>query len=256
MLGLLSLVVGQTSKAAPTDPLPSAENAAEPVSMVRLSWTRRNDRASDAIQKVFIHPTILADNVGAEFKADERQAILYELDRQLCYELSRRFPIASSVGGLAAEVRMTITRLDATGRIAKGPVNSAEFYNSLPVIRQDSGPTGGIAIEGQMLGPILRNQIAAMSWARDLKPIETENPPISRFGEAMGLLQPAGLAVAEAFASEERQERVIGESDPCHAFGPRNGKNSSMLTGTDGTPIDSPKGSEPPANPGQSGKPK
>ena len=232
MLGLTLLGACQTTQTAPSGNLSTYEGVEATSKMQRAAVRqRRDDQASDVIQSVFIRPSILAANVGSALKQEDQQAVLYEVDRQLCYELSRRFPIVSIADEQAAEVRTVIVRLEPTNQLGSGASAVAQFFNPLPLNVRAPGSTGGLGIESELLVPNSGQQIAAITWARDATPIGTESPSFSRVGDALQLAQPASKAVADAFATKTRKSRKIAKPDPCQAFGPRFQITSGTLVG-------------------------
>lgn len=182
---------------------------------------RRDDALAAAVESVFIEPASLAPGVGAQLTRPERGLVLREVDRQLCYELSERFTILPEAALDAAHVRAVVTRIAPTGRVASAASAASGFFIPGPIGLRVPGTLGGLAAEAELLVGDERRQAAVILWSRDAQPVGTDNPSLSRVGDAVQLAEPFGDAVGDAFAHPDRQVRAVPDPDPCARFGPR-----------------------------------
>ena len=182
--------------------------------------SRRDDAGSDAIRRIFIERTIAAPGIGVDLDAGERDRVLREIDRQVCYELSERFVVAAAPGPDTALVRAVVVRITPTGRMGSMASAAAGFIVPIVKIRAPTS-LGGLAVEAEMLAAPTGEQIAVVSWARRAQILGVDAPSLSRVGDALQLAEPFGDAVGDAFASPARPLLAIPEPDPCAAFGPR-----------------------------------
>ena len=145
--------------------------------------------------------------------------VLREVDRQVCYEVSERFDLASD-DDAAAPLRVGVTAVRVNGRAAAGLAAVANHLIPGPGTVRAPGTTGGLAAEAELTDAAGR-RIAALTWARDAQPVGTDTPSLSRIGDALQLAEPFGDAVGDAISNPERKPRRIADPDPCAAFGPR-----------------------------------
>lgn len=181
---------------------------------------RRDDAASDRVAAVFIVPAVYAQGVGEGLSQADRAMVLNEVDRQICFEVSERFDIASSPGPQTATIRTAVVRLHPTGRV--GSVVSAAAGYFVPVVSlRPPMTTGGIAVEAELLEAETGRQIAAIAWGRNAQYVGRDSGSLSRVGDALQMAEPMGDAVGDAFSSKVRAVRPIPDPDPCAVFGPR-----------------------------------
>jgi hypothetical protein len=110
---------------------------------------------------------------------------------------------------------------------------AANFFIPGPIGVRTPGTTGGLAAESELLAPD-GTQVAALTWGRNANVVGTDNPSLSRVGDALQFAEPLGDAVADAFAPAGRPVRAIAKPDPCARFGPRSqpgGFLARMATG-------------------------
>jgi hypothetical protein len=182
---------------------------------------RRDDAAATAIDRLVIEPAFLAGSAGSALTEEERRAVLREVDRQVCYELSERFALSQTPDQQAGRVRVAVTRIDPTGRVGSAASAVASRFIPGPIGVRAPGSTGGLSAEAEMLAPLTDAQVAAIVWSRNATTVGTEKPSLSRIGDAAQLAEPFGDAVGDAFAPVERPVRPIPDLDPCAAYGPR-----------------------------------
>jgi hypothetical protein len=191
---------------------------------VRAAITESRDAAQlGRIAKVAIAPTTLAPGAGgAWLTPPERTALLREIDAQLCFELSERYEIAREGDPDAARVRAAVTGVDATGRAASAASAAASFFIPGPLGLRAPGTLGALSAEAEMLAPLTNAQIAAISWTRAATAVGTDNPSLSRIGDALQFVEPFADAAARTLSADKPARRKIdGKADPCAAFGQR-----------------------------------
>ena len=182
---------------------------------------------------------------GAQRLADEESAIAMvgepwpELEEWLSGREGLRL---DSVGGVedagAAvredRVRAVVSRIGATGRAASAASAASGFFIPGPIGLRVPGTLGGLAAEAELLAANDQGQAAAILWSRDAQAVGTDNPSLSRVGDAVQLAEPFGDAVGDAFSPEDREVRAIADPGPCARFGPRfrpEGVAAGFLTG-------------------------
>ena len=158
------------------------------------------------------------DEAGADLPEAERQMVLREVDRQVCYEISERFTLSATPEG-AARVRTGVVDIRPTGAAGSGVAAVANALIPGPGTVRVPGTTGGLAAEAELLAD--GRQVAALAWARNATVVGTDTPSLSRVGDALQLAEPFGDAVGDAFAPADREVREIPDPDPCARFGPR-----------------------------------
>jgi hypothetical protein len=195
---------------------------------------RRDDSGSDRIRQVFIQQAFLAPGIETELSPEEKTMVLREVDRQMCFEVSKRFAIAPVAGPEAGTIRTAIVRLRSNSRLGSVAEAVVDFVNPIPVVnfRSPTG-TGGLAIESELIAPDGR-QVAAITWTRNARMIGRIKPSLSRAGDALQLAEPLGDAVAKAFASDDRPSIKIGKLDPCARFGARKNIKRTLASGVVG----------------------
>ena len=181
----------------------------------------RDEAAARAIERVRIEPAVLVGDAAPGLTAEEQALVLGEIDRQVCYELSERFTIAPAQDAAAGRVRLAATRILPTNPAGSAASAAANYFIPGPIGVRAPGSTGGLAAEAELLSPEGR-QVAAIVWARNATVVGTDNPSLSRVGDAHQLAEVFGDMVGDAFAPEDRAVRDIPDPDPCAAYGPRN----------------------------------
>lgn len=182
---------------------------------------RTDDVALAGVTAVYIEPTALypPGEVGQGLSEEERTAVLAEVDRQLCYELSERYDILQAPRADAPRVRAAVTGIQATGRAGSVVSAAAAWFIPGPIGVRPGG-LGALAAEAEMLDR--DRQLAAVTWARQANAVGTDTPSLSRVGDALQFTEPFADEAAAAMTSEGRESRRIPDPDPCARFGPRN----------------------------------
>lgn len=181
---------------------------------------RRDEAAASAIEQVHIERAELTAGAAPALSAEDWALVLGEMDRQVCYELSERFTVLDTPAPGAARVRLAATRISPTGQAGSAASAVAGYFIPGPIGLRAPGTTGGLAAEAEMLDPEGR-QVAAIVWARNATVVGTDNPSLSRVGDAHQLAEVFGDMVGDAFAPTDRKPRAIADPDPCARFGPR-----------------------------------
>ncbi|MFN3574897.1 DUF3313 domain-containing protein [Phenylobacterium sp.] len=191
--------------------------------MVRAGALDRTDaEALGAIRRVAIAPAVFAPADGAKLwmTPQEQARVLREVDAQLCFELSERFEIASAAPA-DAQVRAAVTDVRPTGRAGSAAAAAAAFFIPGPIGLRAPGTLGGLSAEAEMLDPA-GEQVAAIVWSRSATAVGTDNPSLSRIGDALQFAEPFADAAAAAMTPEDREPRDLGAGDdPCAEYGPR-----------------------------------
>lgn len=182
---------------------------------------RRDEDRARALEQVHIERAELTPDAAPALSAEDWALVLGEMDRQVCYELSERFTVLDAPTPGAARVRLAATRISPTGQAGSAASAVASYFIPGPIGLRAPGTTGGLAAEAELLDPEGR-QVAAIVWARNATVIGTDDPSLSRVGDAHQLAEVFGDMVGDAFAPADRKPRPIATPDPCARFGPRN----------------------------------
>ncbi|HEX2561954.1 DUF3313 family protein [Phenylobacterium sp.] len=187
---------------------------------LRASSSERRDPAISQVRRIAIAPTRLAPAaVNSWLNPDERTLVLRELDAQLCFELSKRYEIAAAEKA-EAEVRAVVGEVRPTGRAGSAASAAASFFIPGPIGLRVPGTLGGLSAEAEMVGKDGR-QLAALVWNRNATALGTDDPSLSRVGDALQFAEAFGDAAGKALSPAARKPRAVPRPDPCAAFGPR-----------------------------------
>lgn len=220
--GLLAAAACQTAPEPHAGFLTSYEGLDRKSGTIRASIVqRRDDAAAAAVERVFIEPSLLIGDAAPDLDEGERQAVLREVDRQICYEVSERFTVLTEAAPDAARIRAGVTRIDPTGRAGSVTSAAVNYFIPGPLGVRVPGSTGGLAVETELLAPESGRQVAALVWARNATAVGMDDPSLSRVGDALQFAEPFGDAVGDAFSPKDRKPRDIAKPDPCESFGPR-----------------------------------
>jgi len=219
----------QSGPSARSGYLSSYDGLLQPGQMVKKGmYRRRDDASSDAIGRVFIEPAVLAPGLKTELSREEQAMVLREVDRQICFEVSERFPIAQEPMPDAGRVRTAVVSLASTSRSGSAASAAAGFFIPVPIVRfRVPGTTGGVAAESELLTSDGR-QAAAVAVRRKAQIVGRTRPSLSKAGDALQMAEPLGDAVGATFASKTRQKIKLGKVDPCGKFGPRRNVKRSL----------------------------
>lgn len=218
--------------------LTSYEGLVPRTDMVRAGALDRTDLEGLAkVQSVRIEPTVFSPRAEATawITPAEQTAVLREVDAQLCFELSRRFEITSALAPASSHrVRAAVTEVIPTGRVGSAASAAAGFFIPGPIGVRVPGTLGGLGAEAELLDSA-GQQVAAVVWRRTASAIGTDNPSLSRIGDALQFVGPFADVAAAAMTPEDHTNRSITtETDPCREFGPRfraEGFGARFITG-------------------------
>ena len=194
----------------------------------KTSAKRRDDALSGAITRVYIEPTVLRVHADGPIKPDQQAMVQSEVDRQICFEVSKHFDLAPTPEPGAGRVRTVIVGIDPTNRAGSAVTAAAGFFNPIPMpfinIRAPMA-TGGLSAESELLTPDGR-QAAALTWSYNAEVISRSDASLSPIGDALQMAEPFGDAVAKTFAvkasdGKKAKKRKIPDPDPCARYGPR-----------------------------------
>ena len=219
--GTLTLAACQTPPTGPSGFLSAYEGAVSQEKSLRASnLQRRDEEATQLIDRVFLERAVLVGNTAPELDAAEVAKVLQEVDRQICFEISERFTVLDQPSDDAGRIRTGVTRILPTNPAGSVVSAAASWFIPGPVGVRLPGSMGGLAAEVEMLAPGDR-QVAMIAWARNATAVGTDDPSLSKVGDALQFAEPLGDAVGDAFAPQDRTVRPIGSPDPCRAYGSR-----------------------------------
>ncbi|MGA0608541.1 DUF3313 domain-containing protein [Phenylobacterium sp. VNQ135] len=221
----LPLIVALAACATPHRPagfLTSYEGLTPREGTVRASIQERRDEAAlAAVRRVILAPTILLPDAKARLgwlTEGEQKLLLREVDAQLCFEMSERYELVKETPD--ASVRAAVTAVKPTNAAGSLVSAAGSFFIPGPIGVRVPGSTGGVAAEAEMLS-LDGRQLAAMTWTRNATPIGTDNPSLSRVGDALQFVEPFADDAAKALSSKDAKSRPIPDPDPCAEYGPR-----------------------------------
>lgn len=219
-LPVLCLLAACTTAHKPAGFLTSYQGLQERDAL-RAKIAQRKAAPTVAVRRVRIEPTVLHPGAEAGWLNEAEQAtLLREVDAQLCFELSERYEIGKADAEADARVRAAVTRVEPTGRAGSVVAAAASFFIPGPIGVRTPGALGGLSAEAEMLA-LDGRQLAAITWSRDATAIGTDNPSLSRLGDALQFVEPFADDAAKAMTPVDHEGRKIGKPDPCAEFGPR-----------------------------------
>ncbi len=221
-LPLLGLVVACSTPTQPTGMLSTYDGLAVKPGAVRASVSDRKDEAGlSLVRRVTIAPTALADSAaGGWMTPMERTALLREVDAQLCFELSERYEITAPDAASDARVRAILSHVRPTGRISSAASAAGAFFIPGPIGVRAPGTLGGLGVEAEMVASDGR-QLAAITWTREAMAVGTDDPSLSRIGDALQFVEPFADDAAKAMTATGVKSRQIARPDPCAQYGSR-----------------------------------
>jgi hypothetical protein len=222
VLPLLFCVAACTTPHRPAGFLTTYEGLAPREGTLRVDIRERRDDAALAnVRRVVLAPTILLPDAKAKlgWLTEREQALLLrEVDAQLCFEASERYELVQDRPD--ASLRAAITRVDDTNPAGSIAAAAANFFIPGPIGLRAPGSTGGLGAEAELLAPDGK-QLAAMTWNRNATPVGTDDPSLSRIGDAMQFAEPFADDAIKALSAKEAKSGDIPKPDPCAEFGPR-----------------------------------
>jgi len=222
LAGAFALAACQTAPAANGGFLQSYDGLQTKEGTLRVSVRdRRDDTAAQAIERVFVEPSVLTAGAADGIAPADVAMVLGEVDRQVCYEISERFTVLVAPAPDAARVRAAVTRIVPTEPTGSGAAAVANFFIPGPIGVRAPGTTGTLAAEAELIA-VGGTQVAALAWARSANVVGMDTPSLSRVGDALQFAELFGDQVGDSFAPRDRKVRDIATPDPCERFGPRN----------------------------------
>ncbi|MCR5875788.1 DUF3313 domain-containing protein [Phenylobacterium sp. J426] len=182
---------------------------------------RRDDAALAGVRRVVLAPTILMPDAKAKLgwlSESEQTLLLREVDAQLCFEASERYELVKE--NADASLRAAVTRVGATNAAGSLASAAAGFFIPGPIGLRVPGSTGGLGAEAELLARDGR-QLAAITWNRNATPIGTDNPSLSRVGDALQFAEPFADDAVKALSASDARSGEIPKPDPCAEYGPR-----------------------------------
>lgn len=216
---LLLALAACASTPKPSGQLSSYDGLKTREGAIRTGLAER--KAEITVARVALEPTRIVDGPGTAWLSPaERTLLAREADAQLCFEFTERYELAASPSSADARVRAVITRVKPTGRAASALSAASGFFIPGPIGLRVPGTVGGLSAEAEMIDTKGR-QLSAVVWTRNAQPVGTDDPSLSRIGDALQFIEPFADAAAAAATPEGLKSRKIGDDDPCAAYGPR-----------------------------------
>ncbi|WP_165832271.1 DUF3313 family protein [Caulobacter radicis] len=207
--------------------------AKRPGSVRATVYERRDEAMAAPIEQLWITPAASHSSEALSVEDEHRQAVLTEVDRQVCYELSKRFTLIDAPSPDAGTVKVGVTRIELTNQAGAAASAVANFFIPGPVSLRAPGGVGGLWAEAELLAPD-GAQAAALVWSRQAMVVGADKPSLSPVGDAHQLAEPFGDAVAAALTPRDRKPRPVATPDPCERFGPRLRPEGLLLRMTTG----------------------
>lgn len=223
-----SVAACQSTPAAHSGFLSSYAGLSDQEGARKTSAMRRDEALSGAITRVYIEPSVLRLQADSPIRPDQQAMVQSEVDRQICFEVSKHFDLALAPEPGAGRIRTAIVGIDPTSRAGSAVTAAADFFNPIPTpfvsIRAPMA-TGGLSAESELLTPD-GQQAAALTWSYNAEVISRSDASLSPVGDALQMAEPFGDAVAKTFAAKagdgkKAQKRKIADPDPCARYGPR-----------------------------------
>lgn len=183
------------------------------------------------IERVRIEPSIVGAGVSlpSTISPQNVELVLSEINKQMCFSLSRHFDIASAMDAAPSTmVRAAITGIQETSSGAS--VVSATLSRLIPgpgSVRLPIG-RGGLSMEASADLPDTGGEAAAMAWSRGAG-IAFDKGSLSQVGDAHRYAADFAETFAELLAGPDAKKRDIPTPDPCLSFGPRVDYGNSAL---------------------------
>jgi hypothetical protein len=188
---------------------------------VRAQIERQRDlNALRTVQKLALFPAKLQQggDIPDTIAPESRTLVLGELDRQLCFQLSRRFELVGPEDPEAARVQAVITRLQETNGTASAASAAVSWFLPGGSIRLPVG-RGGLSIEAR-LDLADGRQAAAMAWSRGAGVVMDEGS-LSEVGDAHRYTANFADDFSDFLVEPGTPKRALPAQDPCQKHGPR-----------------------------------
>ncbi|ATQ43688.1 DUF3313 domain-containing protein [Caulobacter mirabilis] len=212
-----------------------------------------------AAKTVRISATRFGDGVGAGLTEENRALVANRVDRALCKTLSTRFDIVDVASPADLSIQATITRLDATNKVAAAGSMVVGFVSPIPIVtpRIPIG-LGSLTVEAEALDAE-GNQQAAMIWSRGAQMVSIgDSSSVSEIGDAYQLAAAFGENFGDLMTRGESPFKgspvklpTFGKKtdDACDAYGTEGGVAGFFADSFGMPPSMADKGAKPAAKP-------
>ncbi|OYU51041.1 MAG: hypothetical protein CFE27_13695 [Alphaproteobacteria bacterium PA1] len=220
-LSLLALPACATKPPTQTGFLTNQASMEKVSGTVRAQIERQRDlSALRAVQKLTLLPAKLQEggDIPDTITPESRLLVLGELDRQLCFQLSRRFELVGPEDPSAARVQAVITRLQETSATASAASAAVSWFLPGGSVRLPVG-RGGLSIEAR-LDLADGQQAAAMAWSRGAGVVMDEGS-LSEVGDAHRFTANFADDFADFLVEPGTPKRALPAQDPCQKHGAR-----------------------------------
>ncbi len=168
-----------------------------------------------AILPSTIHPD---SQIPESITPASRMLVIQELDKQLCFHLSRRFEIVTPETPGAARVQAVVTRLQETNAAASVASSAVSFLLPAGSVRLPVG-RGGLSVEAR-LDSVDGARGASMAWSRGAG-VLMDDGSLSQVGDAHRFTKDFANSFSTFLVADGTPKRDIAKPDPCAQFGPR-----------------------------------
>ncbi len=168
-----------------------------------------------AILPSTIHPD---SQIPGSITPASRMLVIQELDKQLCFHLSRRFEIVTPETPGAARVQAVVTRLQETNAAASVASSAVSFLLPGGSVRLPVG-RGGLSVEAR-LDAVDGARGASMAWSRGAG-VLMDDGSLSQVGDAHRFTKDFANAFSTFLVADGTPKRDIAKPDPCAQFGAR-----------------------------------
>jgi hypothetical protein len=221
LLGILALPACATKPPTQTGFLSNQAGMETVSGTVRAQIERQRDlEALRTVRKLALLPAMLQEggDIPDTITPESRTLVQGELDRQLCFRLSRRFELVGPEDPEASRVQAVITRLQETNATASAASAAVSWFLPGGSVRLPVG-RGGVSIEAR-LDLADGQQAAAMAWSRGAGVVMDEGS-LSEVGDAHRFTANFADDFSDFLVESESPQRALPEQDPCQKYGPR-----------------------------------
>lgn len=222
---VLSALIVACQTATPSSPDPDARApglaaAAEAKAGSASHPERRHDAAITAPTRVYLEPSVLKLDAKTTVSPSDQAMVRWEIDRQLCFKMSRRFDIALTPEPGAGRLRTMILGIEPASPAGSAATAAASVFIPLPVRYRGGKISGGLTVDSELLAADGQT-VAAMAWTRSVKGFSLLEPSLSPVGDALQLAGRFAKAADKSLSLQPGPKRPLGKLDPCAGFGPR-----------------------------------
>ncbi len=233
-VGILPLAACAGAPSGPSGFLSSYQGLDKPGEGLDAGVTTRSDaKAVEAMSEIYIQPAVVKLSTQSSLDDNALQQVAHEVDRQVCFHLSKHYTIVPAPAAGVPTLRIAIVRVAPTGQISSGVSAATRFFIPVPMVkvRLPVG-NGGLGTEAELMAGD-GTQVVAMLWSKDAQVVGRLQPSLSRVGDALQLAQPFGDKVSKTL-STGKPDLPVPNPDPCAAYGPRPTLGSRIAEGAEG----------------------